>query len=87
MEMTQKERQEFIKDVALAVIRMLDEKKKINKEEEEWVTTKEAAQILGISVRYLTQIKDRFPHTKQGGYEAGHLRFLKSGLMENYING
>lgn len=87
MEMTQKERSELIKDIASAVIRMLDAKKKINKEEEEWVTTKEAAQILGISVRYLTQIKDRFPHTKQGEYDAGHLRFLKSGLMENYING
>lgn len=84
--MTQKERSELIKDIAAAVIRMLDAKK-VNKEEEVWLTTKEAAAILGISVKRLWSIKDRFPHTKQGEYDAGHLRFLKSGLMENYING
>ena len=87
MEMTQKERREFIKDVALAVIRMLNEKKKINKEEEEWVSMKNAAQILGISLSRMKHIKDRFPHVKQGDCEQGRVLFLKSALMENYING
>ena len=87
MEMTQKERRELVREIASAVVRMLDNKKKTGTEPDEWLTSKEAAKLLGISVSHLWRIKDRFPHTKQGDYQAGHLRFLKSGLMEGYING
>lgn len=52
---------------------------------EEYVTTKEAARLLGISQKRLRQIKDRFPHTKQGDNGQGRLRFLRCGLMKSYV--
>lgn len=89
MEMTQTERTQLIRDVADAVARRINNKKEVAQtaDEEEWVTAKEAAEILHINVRYLRSIKNRFPHTKCGDKGQGSLRFLKKGLMINFING
>ena len=53
---------------------------------QEWVTTAEAATILGITEKYLRQTKDRYPHIKNGDKAQGNLRFLRSGLLENYAH-
>ena len=88
MEITKKERAQLIDDIANAVIKKLSNKKKLaNEEQDEWVTTKEAAELLHVSDRYLRHIKDRFPHVKSGENGQGCLRFLKKGLLSNYVNG
>lgn len=89
MEITKKERTQLINDIANAVIRKLANKKQLTaiEEQDEWLTTKEAADLLHVSDRYLRTIKDRFPHTKSGENGQGNLRFLKKGLLNNYING
>lgn len=53
---------------------------------QEWVSTAEAATILGITEKYLRQTKDRYPHIKNGDKAQGNLRFLRSGLLENYAH-
>lgn len=84
--MTQKERSELIKDIANVVLNTMNKRKMIANEEE-WVTTKEAAEILSISERRLRVIKDRFVYKKCGENGQGQLRFLKDYLIESYING
>lgn len=49
----------------------------------EYVTTKEAARILGLTETYFRTIKDRFPHRKGEG-PTGRLLFLKSALLPTY---
>ena len=87
MEMTQKERSELIKDIANVVLNTMNKRKMIANEEEEWISTKEAAEILSISERRLRVIKDRFVYKKCGENGQGQLRFLKKYLIESYING
>lgn len=87
MELTQKERRDLINDITTNVIRVLEKRKKLVKEEDEWIDSKEAAAIIGVSVSRLRKIKDRFPHTKVGNNAQGQLRFLKSGLIEKYAKG
>ena len=64
MEMTQKERSELIKDIANVVLNTMNKRKMIANEEEEWISTKEAAEILSISERRLRVIKDLFVYKK-----------------------
>lgn len=88
MELTQKERRELILDIADEVCRRLDKKLKgrLKPEEEEWVSLKEAAGILGLSKSRMYAIKDKFPHAKQGDNPQGKLLFLKRGLVDNYLS-
>lgn len=51
---------------------------------EEWVSTREAARILGVSENWLRQTKDRYPHVKGGGSKQSQLRFLRSGLIKSF---
>lgn len=55
--------------------------------EGEYITTSEAARILGISSDRLRHLKDKFPHVKSGINGQGKLLFLKSALLGKYING
>jgi len=52
--------------------------------DDEWVRTSEAARILGISEKYMRQIKDSYPHIKNGNDSRGKLMFKKSELIKNY---
>lgn len=52
-----------------------------------WVTTKEAAHILGITESHMRRIKNSFPHKKRGDQQQGQLMFLKSKLYECYLDG
>ena len=51
---------------------------------QEWITTEEAAAILGITPKYLRETKDRYPYIKNGDKPQGCLRFLRSALVENF---
>lgn len=50
-------------------------------DEEEWLNTKEAAELLGISQGHLRRHKDEYTHTKLGDAKQGNLRFLRSSLI------
>lgn len=54
------------------------------KQNDEWLTTSEAARMLGLSPFRLRMIKDRFDHKKCGDTQSGRLLFKKSSLLENY---
>lgn len=51
---------------------------------EEYISTKEAAEILHISTDRLRHLKDKFPHIKVGSSEQGRILFRKKGLIEKY---
>ena len=79
---------ESIKRIADAlaprVAKIIKAELKKKEDAEEWVRTKEAAQILGITERWLRRTKDNYPHIKNGNNEQGNLMFLKSGLIKTY---
>ena len=54
------------------------------KREPEVMTTKEAAELLGITEDRLRRIKDRLPHIKGEGKQ-GRLLFFREGLVEGYL--
>jgi hypothetical protein len=47
----------------------------------ELVSTREAAEILGISMSRLYHLKDRYPHVKRGTEKQSTLRFYKKYLV------
>ena len=53
--------------------------------EDEYVSSEEAANILGVTPSYLRSMKNKFPHKKVGNHSQGRVFFLKSGLLDNYI--
>ena len=52
---------------------------------EEWLTTSEAAKMIGLSPYRLRMLKDKFEHQKCGDAQSGRLLFKKSSLLESYI--
>lgn len=52
--------------------------------DDEWVSTKVAASILGISQDRMRKIKGKYPHIKNGDKDQGNLRFKRSSLVEHY---
>ena len=53
---------------------------------DDWVTTSEAARLLGLSQFRLRQIKERFNYRKDGDPKKnGRLLFERSSLLESYI--
>lgn len=59
--------------------------KQQEKEEEEWITTREAAQILSVSPAWLRRTKERYPYIKGEGQQS-QIRFLKSALLKNHAS-
>lgn len=54
--------------------------------DDEWLTTSEAAHLLGLSQFRLRQIKDRFDYRKDGDpQKSGRLLFRRSSLLDNYL--
>lgn len=85
MEMTRIEFDKLVKAVSLGVVRELERRRLLTDGSgEHWVTTKRAAELLGIKPDRMREIKDRFPHTKQGSNGQGRLLFLREGLMKGY---
>ena len=55
-----------------------------NLSEVEYVDTKEAARILGVSDNYLRQVKDKFPHLKAGDRKQGRILFKRDSLLREF---
>lgn len=86
--MPPEERRRFVKEAGDYVISKCKEERLLvlQSEQQHWVTTAEAAKILGITPKYLRSIKDQFPHVKTGSSEQGRLLFLKEALLKCYVN-
>ena len=78
--------EQFVEDVARKVAMMVT--KNVRKADKqggyELVTTKEAAQILGITPDRMRHIKDRFDCVKQGSGKQGKVLFRKDTLLARY---
>ena len=53
---------------------------------DEYVDSKEAARILGLTPGYLRTKKEKFPHIKVGDNNQGRVLFLRSALLNSYKN-
>jgi len=51
---------------------------------DEYVDSKEAARMLGLTPNYLRTMKDKFPHVKVGDNRQGRILFKRSELLTNY---
>lgn len=65
-----------IRAIAEEVVRLMKES------EEEYITTKEASRLLGISAAWLRRQKGNYPHIKKGEGAQSRLLFLKSAITE-----
>ena len=82
--MTRKELEFVIKRTVQEVLEAQKQENSINNEE--WVSTGEAAKILGLSEYRVRELKDRFVHVKQGTGTSGRLLFQRSTLLKNYLS-
>lgn len=64
---------------------VISELRKKEQPEQDLVSVKEAARMLGVSEDYLRRIKDRFPHVKSGDSKQGRILFVKNALIPSYI--
>ena len=72
--------------VEVTVEKLLNRKElEVPRTQEEWLTTSEAAKMIGISPYRLRMLKDKFEHQKSGDAQSGRLLFKKSSLLESYI--
>lgn len=53
---------------------------------DEYVDSKEAARMLGLTPNYLRTMKEKFPHIKVGDNNQGRVLFKKSALLNSYKN-
>ena len=51
-----------------------------------WLTPKEAAQRLNLSVGRIYQLKDNLTHRKLGSERQSRVFFLESTLVDDYLN-
>lgn len=54
-------------------------------DDDEYVDSKEAARILGVTPNYIRSMKDKFPHKKIGSHQQGRILFRRSELLKNYV--
>ena len=52
-----------------------------SKPESIYVSVKEAARIIGVSVSHMYKIRDEFPHVRRGENEKGHIYFIREALI------
>lgn len=55
-----------------------------NLAETEYVDTKEAARILGVSDNYMRQVKNKYPHMKAGDRKQGRILFKRDTLLRDF---
>ena len=89
MELSRTEYRRLVADVAAEVVKqVLPFVKKAKRPEDEctWITAREAAAILGLTVSHLLHIKDSFTYIKTGnGGQSGRLRFRKETLFTEHM--
>lgn len=81
VELSQKDIDSIARRTALILLSKLSEGKD---DVPETVSCKEAAAILHISPNRMRQLKDKFPHIKNGDKRQGKLLFFRSSLLETY---
>ena len=69
-----------IRAIAEEVVRLLQEK------DDEFVSSEEAAKILGVTPAWLRRTKHKYPHLKQGDDKRGRLLFQKAALLQKYTD-
>ena len=85
--MKQEEMDKLAEMTALRVMeKMMGMFKKETPGDDEYVDSKEAARMLGLTPNYLRTMKEKFPHIKVGGSNQGRVLFLKSALLNSYTN-
>ena len=68
-----------IRAIAEEVVKVMDEHK-----QPEFVTTEEAAKMLGITASWLRHTKHKYPHIKKGDGSKGRLLFSKDDLVKSW---
>lgn len=58
----------------------------IDKEGNGWLTPKEAAQKLNLSVGRIYQLKNQLTHRKVGSAQQSRVFFLETTLIDDYMN-
>ena len=46
-----------------------------------YVSVKEAARIIGVSVSHMYKIRNEYPHIRRGNNQQGHIFFIRESLM------
>ena len=75
----------FIKLLAKEVVKEMQRIAENKPEEPEYLSSKAAAEYLGVSEDYIRKIKHKLPYVKQGKNNQGRLVFFKQGLFDAYI--
>ena len=52
-----------------------------------YVSVKEAARIIGVSVSHMYKIRDEYPHIRRGENEKGHIYFVREALIASPSKG
>lgn len=76
----------LIKLLAREIVKELKRAELAEQKEPELLSSKAAAEYLGITEDYLRKIKHRLPYQKQGTHNQGRLVFQKQGLFDAYMS-
>lgn len=71
--------------IAQAVVKEMGKESKCTAKNAEYVDIHVAAEILGYSITYMRQIKNRFPYIKVGANKQGRIMFKRADI-EKYYN-
>lgn len=71
--------------IAQAVVKEMGKESKYSAKYAEYVDIHVAAEMLGYSITYMRQIKNRFPFIKVGTNKQGRIMFKRADI-ENYYN-
>lgn len=71
--------------IAQAVVKEMEKESKCTAKYAEYVDIHVAAEMLGYSLTYMRQIKNRFPYIKVGNQKQGRIMFKRTDI-ENYYH-
>ena len=77
-ELSDKQIQQIAKKTAKLVVRDL---KSVPEQSPVYVSVKEAARILGVSVDHMRKIKDEYQYIRRGDSQQGHIFFIRESLV------
>ncbi len=83
--MKQDEMKKLAEMTASLVLKGLKKEKSLDHTDEDYIDSKEAAALLGLTPNYLRSQKDKYPHIKVGNTNQGRILFKRSELLANYI--
>ncbi len=83
--MKQDEMKKLAEMTASLVLKGLKKEKSLDHTDEDYIDSKGAAALLGLTPNYLRSQKDKYPHIKVGNTNQGRILFKRSELLANYI--